>query len=402
MVDLERRVWLATGVSVALFAAYETIKTVAFPHISIVTSHVITVFVVGFLSFFISRYVLNRHNEVMEENLREAARTEQTNRLLTGLLSTMREGVLIVDSDKRVVLYNRAAQRIVRLPESDSSMGRSSDSVRLVDTTRDPAINEAFRCALSEKRPSEVRVELAGADGRIFHLSVAPLGRDLAMGVFFDISRLEQLEKVRREFFANLSHELRTPLTAILANSETLLEGAIDDAENRLRFVERLHKHAARMSELVSDISDLSAIESGTIKLELEPFRLKTAVLDVIVLLEARRAGASVTVTVDVDDQTMVRADRTRIGQILYNLIDNAVKFNRPGGEVRVKAHREGELMNISVEDTGIGIAASDLPRVFERLYRADRSRSRRTEGTGLGLAIVKHLVQAHGGEVSV
>src|SRR5215813_5119981 len=175
MVDLERRVWLATGVSVALFAAYETIKTVAFPHISIVTSHVITVFVVGFLSFFISRYVLNRHNEVMEENLREAARTEQTNRLLTGLLSTMREGVLIVDSDKRVVLYNRAAQRIVRLPDSsDSSMGRTGDLVRLVDTTRDPAIYEAFRSALSEKKPSEVRVELAGTDGRVFQLSVAP------------------------------------------------------------------------------------------------------------------------------------------------------------------------------------------------------------------------------------
>src|SRR5262249_33521593 len=280
----------------------------------------------------------------------------------------------------------------VRLPDSsDSSMGRTGDLVRLVDTTRDPAIYEAFRSALSEKKPSEVRVELAGTDGRVFQLSVAPLGRDLAMGVFFDISRLEQLERVRREFFANLSHELRTPLTAILANSETLLEGAIEDSANRLRFVERLHKHAARMSELVSDISDLSAIESGAIKLELEPLRLKGAVLEVLALLESRRAGASVTLSVDVDDQMMVRADRTRIGQVLYNLIDNAVKFNRPGGEVRIRAHRDGDLVSVSIEDTGIGIAASDLPRVFERLYRADRSRSQRTEGTGLGLAIVKH-----------
>jgi two-component system phosphate regulon sensor histidine kinase PhoR len=220
--------------------------------------------------------------------------------------------------------------------------------------------------------------------------------------VFFDITQLERLERVRREFFANLSHELRTPLTAMLACSETLMAGAIDDAGNRTRFVDTLHKHALRMTELISDISDLSAIESGQIELSLKPLELRRVVADVVALIEARQSGTEITFSISIPDSVLVQADRTRLEQILYNLIDNAVKFNRPGGSVTVSAEERDGRVAINVVDTGTGIAASDLPRVFERLYRGDKSRSRKTEGTGLGLAIVKHLVQAHGGELSV
>jgi two-component system phosphate regulon sensor histidine kinase PhoR len=180
------------------------------------------------------------------------------------------------------------------------------------------------------------------------------------------------------------------------------MAGAINDPGNRSRFVETLHKHATRMSELISDISDLSAIESGQVELALKPVRLRRVVADVVALVESRQADPDVSFSTSIPDSILVQADRTRLEQILYNLIDNAVKFNRPGGSVTVSAEEADGRVAISIEDTGAGIAALDLPRVFERLYRGDKSRSRKTEGTGLGLAIVKHLVHAHGGALSV
>jgi len=156
------------------------------------------------------------------------------------------------------------------------------------------------------------------------------------------------------------------------------------------------------MNELISDISDLSAIESGQIELALKPVNLRRAVADVVMLLESRRADTKVSITASVPTHLRVQADRTRLEQILYNLVDNAVKFNRPEGSVHITAEEIDGRAVISVQDTGVGISALDLPRIFERLYRGDKSRSRKTEGSGLGLAIVKHLVQAHGGEVSV
>src|SRR5262245_47808340 len=395
MKDLARRVWLATGAAVALFAIYETLKSLLFPRMSLTVSHVVTVIVVGILSYFVSQNALNRYVALLSEKDRESEKTEEINRLLSGVLATMREAVLIVNTDMRIVLHNRAARKLVKLPDAErsevetgSTAGKNlgpAAAVRLVTATRDPEVHEAFRKALQRKESSEVRVEPAGTEERAYQLNVAPLGDQLAVGVFFDITRLEQLERVRREFFANLSHELRTPLTAILASSETLLGGAIDDSENRGRFVEKLHRHAARMSELVSDISDLSAIESGAMELNLEPVRLRAVVAEVMTLLEARRHEADINFTVDVGDQVVVTADRTRLGQVFYNLIDNAIKFNRPGGSVSISSTVSNGSLEIQVADTGVGIASADMPRIFERLYRADKSRSRRTEGTGLG-----------------
>lgn len=412
---------MVTIAALVIFLVYETIKTLLFPNMSVIISHVITVIVVSVMTFYISRYAFERYSAALAEINRQTEMTEETNRLLSGVLATMREGVLIVNSDMRIVLYNDAASRVMKLPStrkegtqengngaasgdiSSSNFLTSSpaDALRLVDATRDPLINSAFRSVLLERANVEVRVDMADLEARSFQLNVAPLGRNLAVGVFFDITQLERLERVRREFFANLSHELRTPLTAILAYAETLLDGAIDDRENNLRFIEKLHKHATRMSEMISDISDLSAIESGKVKLTPSRVRLRGIVAEIFNLTEARRSDIRVTFSLSIPDDFFVLADRTRLEQILYNLIDNAVKFNRPGGSVTVRAEeRDGRAM-IHIEDTGVGIASSDLPRVFERLYRADKSRSRKTEGSGLGLAIVKHLVQAHGGEVS-
>lgn len=439
MRDLARRVWFVTLAALVIFVIYEIVKTVLFPHISVITSHVITVIVVVLMTFFVSRYALGRYGGALAEIQRQTAITEETNRLLGGVLATMREAVLIVDSKMRVALYNDAAARIFKLPAANAGKpgarrarlesadddpaivprgaisarlqsdpttfatgsADSTRAFRLTDATRDPAINSAFSQVLEQRNAVDLRVEIADRDGSSFNLNVAPLGNELAVGVFFDITQLERLERVRREFFANLSHELRTPLTAMLACSETLLAGAMEDAANRRRFVETLYKHATRMTELISDISDLSAIESGQVELTLKPVRLRPVVAEVIALVELRKADTDISFSASISDDVIVLADRTRLEQILYNLIDNAVKFNRPGGSVTVTTEETDGSVAISVVDTGIGIETSDLPRVFERLYRGDKSRSRKTEGSGLGLAIVKHLVRAHGGEVS-
>jgi len=430
MKDLAKRVWLVTLAALLIFIVYETIKTILFPNLSVISSHVITVIVVAVMTFFVSRYALGRYSLAHDEIQRQISITEDSNRLLAGVLATMREAVIIVDSRMRVALFNDAAARVFRMPlvegggpvaqsggkDSSDSRKRSDNPVapvsfslpesnreyRLTDVTRDPAINAAFSRVLANKNPAELKVEMADRNQRSFQLHIAPLGKDLAVGVLFDITQLEKLERVRREFFANLSHELRTPLTAMLACSETLISGAADDPANRMRFLETLHKHAKRMSELISDISDLSAIESGQVELSLKPVRLRAAVAEVLVLVESRLTDSGLSFSVSIPDSIVVQADRTRLEQILYNLIENAVKFNRHGGSVKVSAEESDGQVCVIVEDTGVGIPASDLPRVFERLYRGDKSRSRKTAGTGLGLAIVKHLVHAHGGELSV
>ena len=405
MNNLGRRVWLVTLAALGIFVLYESIKTALFPHISVITSHVITVIGVAVMTFFVSRYALSRYGAALSELKHQSAITAETNKLLAGVLATMQEAVLIVDSQMRVALYNEAAARNFKLAAADagkSTANKTSRAYRLTDATRDPAVNRAFASVLENRAAQVIQVEMADREHRAFQLNIAPLGPELAVGVFFDTTQLEMLERIRREFFANLSHELRTPLAAMLASSETLLAGAMDEPDARKRFVDSLHKNAVRMTLLISDISDLSAIESGQIELATESVLLHSVVADVFALLESRRASSEVSLAASISKDLLVQADRKRLEQILYNLIDNAVKFNRKGGSVTVSADNESGGVAIRIEDTGLGIAAADLPRVFERLYRADKSRSRKTEGSGIGLAIVKHLVHAHGGEVLV
>ena len=221
------------------------------------------------------------------------------------------------------------------------------------------------------------------------------------MGVFFDVTRLERLELVRQEFLSNVSHELRTPLTSIIALAETLEAGAIDDEEHNRRFLAIIQKNAARMHRLIDDILELSAIEAGNVKVQPESVQLHALVDDVIGSFSAVAAARSLVVRNLVEPEVRVFADPHRLVQMLTNLIDNAIKFNREGGTVSIKYDSSGGG-RISVEDTGEGIPAHHLDRLFERFYRVDRARSRELGGTGLGLAIVKHLAKAHGGEVTV
>ena len=252
-----------------------------------------------------------------------------------------------------------------------------------------------------------MEIETHDPTRRVFDLRVVPLGNSDgtttagAIGVFFDITQLEKLERVRQEFLSNVSHELKTPLTAIVAFVETLEAGALDDRENSERFLEIIRKNAARMQNLIDDILELSAIEAGNVGVKAEEIELSPLINDVIMSLAAKASSRGITVSNHVAHDTLVFVDPRRLEQMLTNLVDNAIKFNRDGGMVTIGCEA-GTRTRILVKDTGEGIPAQHLERLFERFYRVDRARSRDMGGTGLGLAIVKHLARAHGGEVRV
>jgi two-component system phosphate regulon sensor histidine kinase PhoR len=319
--------------------------------------------------------------------------------LLTATLNEMREGLLVIDSDMRVVASNHAARHLF------SHVDDSINSRRLTELTRNPAIYDAFLDAIRGKERAGVKVETFAPERRVFDLHVAPLhtssGPGGAVGVFFDITRLERLELIRQEFLSNVSHELRTPLTSIVALAETLETGALDDPQNNRRFLAIIQKNAARMHRLIDDILELSAIEAGNVKLHLESIQLRPLVEDVIGSVAAPAASRKVTINNLVSKDARVFADPLRLMQMLTNLIENAIKFNREAGTVSISFSSD-DYDRITVEDTGEGIPSHHLDRLFERFYRADRARSRELGGTGLGLAIVKHLAKSHGGEVSV
>jgi len=317
--------------------------------------------------------------------------------LLDVALNEMREGVVVIDTDMRVVASNRAAQTLFTKGDPKQS--------RLTELTRNPAIYDAFLDAVQGTERDGVRVETYGSGHKIFDLRVVPLRASGttaiagAIGVFFDISRLERLEIVRQEFLANVSHELRTPLTSILASAETLESSINGNSDSDKKFLSIIHKNAARMQRLINDLLELGAIEN--VRVDVEPVRLFTLVEDIVSSLSVAASERKVTLKNLVAKDVEVFADPHRLMQMLTNLIDNAIKFNRESGTVTID-HERDDVDIIHVADTGEGIPGQHLDRLFERFYRVDRARSRHLGGTGLGLAIVKHLARAHGGDVSV
>jgi len=323
------------------------------------------------------------------------------NSLFEATLSGMREGLLVVNKDMRVVASNQAARKLFN-PSVPALTAQ-----RLTELTRNPAIYSAFLDGLKGIERTGVKVETHGPERQIFDLRVVPIGSvngngaEGALGVFFDITRMERLEHVRQEFLSNVSHELRTPLTAIIAFVETLENGALEDQESCQRFLSIIRKNASRMHSLIDDILELTAIEGGNVQLRAEPVDLHALIQDVCSSLAAKASAQNVTLKNNVAAGVMVHADARRLEQMLTNLIDNGIKFSRENGTV-VVSHEGGIRDQIQVQDNGDGIPSQHLERLFERFYRVDRARSRDIGGTGLGLAIVKHLSLLHGGEVTV
>jgi two-component system, OmpR family, phosphate regulon sensor histidine kinase PhoR len=324
--------------------------------------------------------------------------TNQTRTTLNKLLKTMRESVIVVGEDTRIFASNKPAY------DAFARQNGALESKRLSEVIRDLNLHEAFRKALEEEKVSDVELEIVGTD-RKYDVRIAPIEFDEkkgAIGIFYDISQIERLENVRQEFLSNISHELRTPLTSIMAFVETLEDGAIEDEENNLRFLGVIRRNAERMHHLINDILELSSIESGKTTIEPKKSNLSNLIEEVFMNLSNKADERHIKLISEVPKDTIVFADAARLEQMLTNLIDNAVKFNRESGSVAVKHKQDGANDIISVTDTGEGISNEHLQRIFERFYRTDRARSREIGGTGLGLAIVKHLARLHGGDISV
>jgi len=229
-----------------------------------------------------------------------------------------------------------------------------------------------------------------------------PTGRG-ALAILHDVTELERLEQVRKDFVANVSHEFRTPLAGIIGYAETLLDGALKDAQNNQRFVEIIRTNAVRLGSIASDLLVLSELESGTDPPEPDIISVRGVLEAALVTVKAEAQERGVRLVPEGLEDVYVSGSRLRLEQALLNLVANAIKFNRPGGEVRVSAreNQDGRVA-IIVADTGVGIPSQDLPRIFERFYRVDKARSRQVGGTGLGLSIVKHVVERMNGTVTV
>ncbi|MBX3287839.1 MAG: ATP-binding protein [Acidobacteria bacterium] len=319
--------------------------------------------------------------------------------IFQSIINATREAVVLVDASLRVAAANRhalAAFSREHLPLVGS---------RLSEVIRDAALHEAFSRTLVQKTASDVRLDIIAAAPRTFDVHIEPLEMEdsfYAVGVFYDVTKLENLEKMRQALLSNLSHELRTPLTSILAYVETLEDGAIDDRENNRRFLGTIRRNAERMHDLISDILELSSIESGNVSIEPKHVRLGHMVDEIFEALSSKASERDIGLINDVSENAAPYADPMRLEQMLTNLIDNAIKFNRPAGTVTVGFHENDSAGCISITDTGEGIMSSQIPRIFERFYRVDRGRTREIGGTGLGLAIVKHLARLHGGRITV
>ena len=329
-------------------------------------------------------------------NKESAARTSRP--ILNEILKTMRESVIVVGGDTRIIASNQAAYNTF------ARKNGALEEKRLSEVVRDLTLHEAFRRALQEDKSSDIELEMP-LEKLKYDVHIAPIEIDnskCAIGIFYDVTQLERLERVRQEFLSNVSHELRTPLTSILAFVETLEDGAIKDEENNQRFLGVIRKNAERMRHLIDDILELSFIESGKIEIRTGKISLASLVRDVFTNLSSKARTRKIKLVNAVSEDVFVVADTVRLEQMLTNLIDNAVKFNSEKGSVTVGFEVKDGRNIISISDTGEGISAEHLQRIFERFYRTDRARSRDIGGTGLGLAIVKHLARLHGGEVSV
>ncbi|HSR36232.1 MAG TPA: ATP-binding protein, partial [Desulfurivibrionaceae bacterium] len=327
--------------------------------------------------------------------------TQQRNELEI-LFASMVEGVLAVDAEERIQGFNPAAIALLGLDAQKTKGKNALEVVRNLELQRCIAATLGGTAILER----ELLLPDHSGAGRSFHLRGVPLkGRagetSGALIVISDVTNLRRLETVRRDFVANVSHELKTPITAITGFVETLLDGAIDEPDTARRFLEITHQQATRLHAIVEDLLALSRLERET-ELPLVSQPLQPRIAAAMATCQPAATAKGIDLQQECPADITARLNPALFEQALVNLIDNAIKYSPADSSVRITATADGNGVSVAVKDQGVGIALRDQSRVFERFFRVDKARSCSMGGTGLGLAIVKHIVQAHGGRVSL
>jgi two-component system phosphate regulon sensor histidine kinase PhoR len=313
------------------------------------------------------------------------------------VLTALTDGLLVVDSSQHILICNPAFEQLY-------GQSRIATGTALLDIIRDSDVIEPIRAALDQARARVAEVTAPDRKKQL-QLTAVPITQNGeasgVVAVFHDISRLKQADEIRRDFVANVSHELRTPLSIFHGNLETLLEpGDLDEDEAR-HIYEVMKRHSDRLNLLVNDLLSLARLESKEANLQLAEIKLRDFLESVTRDWAKRLAGKNLRLELEVPDNfPTLRVDERRLEEVVHNLLDNAVKYSHQNGRILIQAGAPDQEVVLSVRDEGVGIATNDLPRIFERFYRADRARSRELGGTGLGLSIVKHIAQLHGGRV--
>ncbi|MDD5567701.1 MAG: ATP-binding protein [Candidatus Omnitrophica bacterium] len=347
---------------------------------------------IGELSF-----TLNKMAQDLEDKIREI---RQQNQELSAIFNSMIEGIIVVDKTSRIVSVNPAIEKIFGI------LNAEAQSKTFLEAIRNNEISEIINNVLTQGKSLSVEVTLVLPGHRIFEVNAVPIFENDSVNgclvVIHDITEIRRLETIRRDFVANVSHELKTPLTSIKGFVETLLEGALDDKENNRNFLKIIRNHAERLNSLVNDLLSLSYLESKNISFEINDVKLSRVADEVILGFGSQLRKKRIEIVNGLAPDILVKADEERIKQVFTNLIDNALKFNREKGAIKIYSEELDGKIRVIVEDSGIGIPEKDIPRIFERFYRVDKARSRELGGTGLGLSIVKHIVELHGGMVGV
>jgi two-component system, OmpR family, phosphate regulon sensor histidine kinase PhoR len=330
----------------------------------------------------------------LEQRQKQIAKRESG---MQTIFSAMQDALLVVDSNRRVILTNQTFRKLFDAPEI-------SLATPLLEIVRDPTLDRLLTDAFRGDGPARCELTLDGSQIELHAVATKNEIGEItgALVLFHDITELKKMDQVRRDFVANVSHELRTPLSILRGYIETLLDNPKTPREELTRILRVMERHSDRLELLVEDLLTLARLESANPNLQMEKVDLSSFLPEMVRDWEKKVTSKQLNIIVDLPTGLPpIFADRTRLQEALYNLLDNAVKYSREHGEIRLSVRqRDGEI-ELAVSDDGIGIATEDLPRIFERFYRADKARSAdKVRGTGLGLAIVKHIAQLHGGRV--
>ena len=330
-----------------------------------------------------------RINNLEDENIR-----------MHTILNSMVEGVILVDADSRVLSLNPTAENIFNISKKNVL------GIFFLEAFPNNDIAEIIAQVLKIGEVVSRELVLVWPMQKVFQVNASPLFKSGIINgcllVIHDITEIRLLETMRRDFVANVLHELKTPLTSIKGFVETLLEGAMEDKENSINFLKIIDNHTDRLNTLINDLLDLSHIESKEIVLNKDKFVLAGLVNEVVMGFKSQTKKRGIEVKFDLPPGLEILADKSKIEQVLVNFISNAIKYNKDKGFVRIYSEQLADKIKIVVEDSGSGIPAKDIPRIFERFYRVDKARSRELGGTGLGLSIVKHIIELHSGSVGV